>query len=55
MLSSSSDSSSTLCLVCGGTGWAHCEQCRQPHNLELVHPTQDRVLSIRKNARYQVR
>ncbi|WIA20554.1 hypothetical protein OEZ85_004945 [Tetradesmus obliquus] len=27
----------------------------EPHNLELVHPTQDRVLSIRENARCQVR
>jgi hypothetical protein len=27
----------------------------EPHNLELVHPTQNRVVTIRENARCQVR
>lgn len=27
----------------------------EPHNLSLVHPAQDRTLSIRENARCQVR
>lgn len=26
----------------------------EPHNLQLVHPAQDRVLTIRENARCQV-
>lgn len=26
----------------------------EPHNLRIVHPTQNRVLSIRENARCQV-
>jgi DNA (cytosine-5)-methyltransferase 1 len=26
----------------------------EPHNLEVVHPTQNRVLTIRENARCQV-
>lgn len=27
----------------------------EPHNLQLIHPQQDRVLTIRENARCQVR
>lgn len=26
----------------------------EPHNMELVHPKQDRVMTIRENARAQV-